>query len=499
MKKVFAILLALTMLLAMAVPAMAQNVNVSTGNGTITISNAAKGETYTIYKLFDATVTETEGGSIAYTGNIPSDLSAYFTKDSADNILTTDAAWKDPATKTEMSEGLRTALAEWAATQTEGASATSDGTALNFDNVDYGYYVVTTTQGEQAITVDSTNPTVTIIDKNQTGSTPVNDNLKNIVNSDGTLTQVNSASIGETVNFEIKFNATNYEGTTAKTEYRVTDILGKGFTLDESSWIVTVQGQTESVATPLAKDTDYFVSYATSLTTGERTCVIRIPWQENGSFKYDARAVVTITYSATVNENADPEDLTTLQNTANVDDKNENTTTTNIYYFDLVKTGSDNVVINGAKFKLYSAQTGGTEIPVVADGDGQYHVDMNRETGDDIEAGEARITGLAADTYWLQETEAPAGYNKLTARVKVEITDANLEAIVVDINEMHDHEQVVIGREWKDGGIHVINNAGSELPATGGIGTTIFYVVGGLLMAAAVVLLVTKKKVASGK
>ena len=71
-----------------------------------------------------------------------------------------------------MSEGLRAALKEWVKTATESVYAVSDGSALNFKGLDYGYYVVTTTQGEQAISVDSTMPDVTIVDKNS--STPSN-------------------------------------------------------------------------------------------------------------------------------------------------------------------------------------------------------------------------------------------------------------------------------------------------------------------------------------
>ena len=75
MKKLFSLALVMIMALALCVPAFAQDVNSNQGgSATITISNAAKGETYSIYKLFDATVTGTKDGSIAYTGNIPEAL-----------------------------------------------------------------------------------------------------------------------------------------------------------------------------------------------------------------------------------------------------------------------------------------------------------------------------------------------------------------------------------------------------------------------------------------
>ena len=164
-RKLTSLLLALVMVFALAVTAFAQDETVTGGTGSITISNAAKGETYTIYKLFDATV-NADGSSIAYTGEIPESLKTYFTADKNGYISATPKA-KDGA---NMSEGLKTALKDWTADATATATAESDGSALNFKGLAYGYYVVTTTQGNQVISVDSTMPDVTIVDKNS--STP---------------------------------------------------------------------------------------------------------------------------------------------------------------------------------------------------------------------------------------------------------------------------------------------------------------------------------------
>ena len=76
-RKLASLLLALVMVFALATTAFAQEATGTGGNGSITISNAAKGETYTIYKLFDATVSA-DHKSIAYTGEIPESLKTYF-------------------------------------------------------------------------------------------------------------------------------------------------------------------------------------------------------------------------------------------------------------------------------------------------------------------------------------------------------------------------------------------------------------------------------------
>ena len=100
-RKLASLLLALVMVFALAVTAFAQDVPVADGAGSITISNAAKGETYAIYKLFDATVSA-DHTSIAYTGTIPESLKPYFTADANDYISATDLA----KTGENMSDGL---------------------------------------------------------------------------------------------------------------------------------------------------------------------------------------------------------------------------------------------------------------------------------------------------------------------------------------------------------------------------------------------------------
>ena len=144
-RKLASLLLALVMVFALATTAFAQEETVpGTGRGSITISNAAKGETYTIYRLFDATV-NADGSSIAYYGKIPDSLKTYFIADKNGYISATDAA-KDGD---HMSAELQKALKAWTATEEAAekvaATAVSDGSALTFRSLVYGYYVVTTT------------------------------------------------------------------------------------------------------------------------------------------------------------------------------------------------------------------------------------------------------------------------------------------------------------------------------------------------------------------
>lgn len=108
--------------------------------------------------------------------------------------------------------------------------------------------------------------------------------------------------------------------------------------------------------------------------------------------------------------------------------------------------------------------------------------------------GKISIKGLDDEKeYYLYETKAPGGYNVLTAPVKIKITNNTYNLIGNQIVNQPNVE--VNGRNAYSGvGFEVENNVGTTLPGTGGIGTTIFYVIGGGLMVAAAILLITKKR-----
>ena len=106
--------------------------------------------------------------------------------------------------------------------------------------------------------------------------------------------------------------------------------------------------------------------------------------------------------------------------------------------------------------------------------------------------GQISIKGLDDEKeYYLYETKAPGGYNALTAPVKIKITDNTYDSIG---NQIVTQPNVVFNgsNAYSGVGFEVENNRGTTLPGTGGIGTTIFYVVGGGLMVAAAILLITK-------
>ena len=157
---------------------------------------------------------------------------------------------------------------------------------------------------------------------------------------------------------------------------------------------------------------------------------------------------------------------------------------TNTKYKDGVK---DENVLKGAEFKLYKNKECTDEVKLVLK-NGTYYPASASENGVTMVSGDDgkfNIKGLDAGTYYLKETKAPDGYN-------------TCDTIVININASHKEDAAKVGQVDLTGsqnmGNAIVDKSGTTLPSTGGMGTTVFYVVGGGLMAVAVVLLVTKKR-----
>ena len=495
-RKLASLLLALVMVFALATTAFAKDVPVADGAGSITISNAAKGETYKIYKLFDATV-NADNSSIAYTGNIPTDLKDFFKKDANGYISATDDAIEGD----HMSEGLEAALKAWTVTATATSQAESDGTALNFNGLDLGYYVVTTSQGEQLISVDSTMKDVTIVDKNS--STPKD--LRKTAD-------VDDVSIGDTVTYTVSFKTSNYygSGTDAKkiVSYTIEDTLPTFLSnVKVTSIIVDDDGKSETAGDQHTV-TDQFTN---------KKIVINWYNEAENKFLYNNGATVTITYTAVVTDsaaidgagNTNTVTLTWTTKGSNQPEPNpiETNETIFTYAIALKKVNNKGVALPNAEFEFpfyVKSDADATDGAYIYAGTDPGTGLTNRITTPD--SGVIVVKGVKSGSYNnIKEVTAPAGYNKLTAPVTVE---------AVKTGSTSTHTTVYLD---KDGNIAntetdrktevkvdiekiaakpvvVVNKAGTELPSTGGMGTTVFYVLGAVLVVGAGVLLVTKKR-----
>ncbi len=498
-RKLTSLLLALVMVFALATTVFAQDETVTGGTGSITISNAAKGETYTIYKLFDATVSA-DGSSIAYTGEIPESLKTYFTADTNGYI----SATKDAKEGENMSDGLKTALKTWTADATAVATAESDGSALNFKELAYGYYVVTTTQGDQVISVDSTMPNVTIVDKNS--STP--EGLRKTASND-------DVSIGDEVTYTVRFETSNYfgAGEDAKeiVSYTIEDTL-PDFLSDVKVTSIIVDNDGNDTTTD--DQVDVTAQFA------DKKIVIDWYDEANSKFLHDNGATVTITYTAKVTEkahidgNGNTNKVTVTWTTEGgeppVPGKLETKETIYTYAIALKKVDNKGKALPGAvfEFPFYVKST--------ADATDGAYIYAGTTAGEGLtnqittpENGVIVVKGVKSGDYEITEVKAPAGYNKLTAPVTVgavktgETSTHTTVYLDKDGNKVNESAKVFEVKVDIDTiaatAVVVVNKAGTELPSTGGMGTTVFYVLGAVLVVGAGVLLVTKKRMSQSE
>lgn len=467
-KKLFAALLAAALVLAMAVPAFAVT-NTGT-NGSITIDNAVSGETYTIYRMF--TLDSYDAASKTYSYTVESAWENFFkTGVGKDYITLTNGhpTWTEGA---DAAAFAKAALA-WAKTNNIGHTDQTSATSTNvtFSNLKLGYYLVDSSLGALC-SLNTTNPNAKIEEKN--GQPTIDKKVKN----GDTWDTTNDAKIGDTVEFkvEVKVEA-------GAKNYVVTDTMDAGLSFSSGSIQVDGVALNDTIATLTLKQKEGDPTF--TLTFADSYVADKIG------------ETIVVTYAATLNANAV---VAGNKNSATLHYSNQHTvnkeTTTYTHEFDLVKVdGTANedgthTLLNGAKFKLYETKTSDTALRFVKNTDGSYRVALNTENGENVTDtivvnGKVHISGLDKVNYWLDETRAPDGYNKLTERKPVNLTSGSnnttLEAAATTWSEA-------------DHGVAVENNAGTVLPSTGGMGTTLFYVIGGGLMVAAVVLLVTKKR-----
>lgn len=471
MKKVVSLLIVLAFICTLTVTAFA-----GTASGSITITNSTKDATYNIYKIFDATVSASGDIAYTYSGNLSTDAQKYFEKDAVGNI-TIKAAAKD-----KDGELIAEAIAVLGTMKgTPADTDTGNGGALTFTGLEYGYYYVESV-GKTAVSVTSTNPTATIIDKNTSRPGPTSDNPNyKTVKSGSSQVSSTSASIGETVEFTASFKALNFDTYTDETsgkpvskkivKYTVKDIP-TGLVIDWNSVKVTVAGS------EITKNVDYTVDTAKN--------TITIPWVDASTKAalYDSPSDVVITYTAEVTLagsdgnsvaiNSEYDDGGNHDVKPAPEDPTKPDVSVKNYNITLKNTESDGTtILPGAKYVLRDSSN--NPINLVLESTGVYRVATKAEASAQgfvsavIDAGSAVIKGLKNGTYNFEQTVAPDGYNKLVAPKSVTISDA-------------------------DNSVTIVNNKGTVLPVTGSKATNVLILVGTLTILAAGIFLVTNKR-----
>lgn len=562
LKKLASVVLAAVMTLALAVPAFA-----AAPTSSITITNPVAGETYEFYKIFDA-----ESPSAGnYTYKVSDAWKNFFGANGAGKDYLVAVAGATEGQKTENqatmdgvpyyiqleneadAAAFATAALQYAVSldnadksvkaiaEGDGANIEEDNLTVNLSNEGLGYYLVYLVGASQEInsnasicslTVSAPNADVTIKAVKPTIEKKTGENYS---------LSADSAQIGDVVPFQITGKVPNTEGFESY-KYEINDTMSDGLTFN-----TTAEG--ENKLTVKINDVDLAADYYI-LTSSERgfTLTINVKKYVDNQKAADPSVnavgqTIAVTYTAIVNENAtetvNPETNTaTLTYTDPKAQDGESTTPAektevDIYVSTIV---IDKYALNVENPSDTSTKLGGAKF-VLKNGNGtdaKYYYWNNTDkkvewvdtvaeatevttSSDEATKGQAKFTGLADGTYYLEETEAPEGYNKLSApiEVKVQAEDSmwygtktttegettKIETVVLTAQQWNEIEDTTEANQY-EGGLEnrvnynqgVANSTGAELPETGGMGTTLFYAVGGLLVVGAGVLLVVKKR-----
>ena len=504
-RKIAALVLAAVMVMAMGITAFAAT------DGSIIVTNATAGQTYKAYLIFTASPSNPD--------DVTSDI--IYTATEAQTKITGFDTFFDKALDQEGNYSITKKagandeeLIQWVKTNFETLKQGSaiggtwtDNDTYTFSGLDYGYYYITSSLGT-VVTIDTAGKNVKVVDKNS--STPTGPEKKitaeksaidQSLDQSGIAVTNNDTSVGSTETFTVTFNATNWvksedgqtpgPGTlgTKVTEWNFTD-TPEGLEINPSTVKIYVNG------TDAEHDVTNTVTDISVSTDGVLT--FTIPWvDEQGKHRYSAETTgselipVTIVYDAKITADAAtavaPNEVVIKYNDdTQVGDKA--VTDTYTYKFKLEKKDEKGNALKGAEFELYfGSDTSNSEnaLKFVQVEDGVYRYDPEGDPEETVthiipagDAATARIIGLDNASYTLKEVVVPKGYNKAA------------DQAVSGLSRV-DAEETSITK------VTITNLKGAELPSTGGMGTTIFYVVGAVLVIGAGVVLIARRRMNS--
>ena len=510
-KKLAAAMLTAIMMMTMTVTAYAAGnctltVNVKSGEGVPT--QTLKDQTINLYKLFDVTTsTSGETTNYAYTVNDTyKDTLAEalgITNTSTNDQFVKAVSGLKTETKDEVQKFANDFTAEAlkkSLTATTNSGKLGNVNSYEFTGLDAGYYLVYVTGGKEIqsslVTVDKDANTV---------------NLKTEAPSITKTADNDTVSIGQVVKYTVTGSIPDTTGYD-QYQYIIHDELSNGLDFVNDAKGAAVSDNAVKVAVAFTDTSVTDASTAPTTATLDST--------NNKKMSLDLSAWVkanqtnkgkefTVTYYAKVNANA----VVTEKNKAQLEYGNkpgETTTTTPseaktpTYPLDInkIKKGSDEKLA-GAKFRLYSSEADAKAndeskaikvSPVVAGVAGNYVVDPESTTTEfeSVKSIEGKsynlhINGLKAKDYWLVETQAPEGFNKLANPIKITIA----KSTDVDVNKWTISKD---GKDESDKIIDIENSTGSLLPSTGGAGVVVFAGVAILLVFGVVVSFIRDKR-----
>ncbi|MGF0102615.1 isopeptide-forming domain-containing fimbrial protein [Bariatricus sp. SGI.019] len=490
-KKILGLLLAMMMMMSVAITAMAEETY------SITINNSAERHTYEAYQIFTGDLSTNEDG-----GKVLSNIVWGSGVSEAGQTALGDAAAKAETLKTEAdAKAFAKEVAPYLTTAAGSASTVTDGKYV-ISGLAAGYYLVKDQDGSVTGEGDAYTEYIIKVVGNVT-TNPKSDvpevekKVKDINDStDDVMTDWQDSAdydIGDSIPFQLK--ATLADNVSSYTTYKVVfhDTLSKGLTYNNDAKVYIGGEETNGFTiTPTSND--------------DGTTTLTVSCDDVKALGAGNSSVITVEYTATLNNSAvlgsagNPNEVyLEYSNNPNKSEESDNETGNTpedvvivfTYKTIINKVDDENKPLTGAEFTLekYNKETDKWEaITVVKSEDGTTFT----------------FSGLDDGKYRLTETKTPAGYNTIepiefTITAEHDVLSDN--PALTSLSGNATTGEITFTSSTTEGSLSadVVNKAGSTLPETGGMGTTIFYILGGLLVLFAVVLLVSKKRMSSEK
>ena len=491
LRKAFAFVVALVMAIAM-IPASFAHADPTTETGSITINDAVPGQTYSVYQILYLESYNSVAGAYAYKANAAWEdwlkKQTHYVSFDAQGYVT----WVGGDDAEAFAKLAQVRAASMTADATTTAPAADEGktySTVQFNNLKLGYYLVDTSLGTLC-SLDTTNPNVVMQEKNA-----VPTNVKTVQeDSTNSYGEKNDANIGQTVNFQSTIIAQK-----GAQNYVFHDTMGSGLTYTGLTGITLTKANDNSVSDV---DSSNYTVVADNLGDG---CTFEVEFDQAFCDTLATGDKIVISYTATLNENAviggegNPNtSKLSYGDSSNTKYTPDSQTKTYTWDLDVLKygNGDETKLLSGAEFVLLNKDK--SQVAIITNGKFSRWNDVP-SVGENGEItwpsgsvlttdtnGKIQIDGLDADTYYLREVKAPNGYNKLSSDILATVIGATTNA-----DGSTSSYTTVVAK--------INNQSGTELPSTGGMGTTVFYVVGGILVVGAIVLLVARKRMAAGK
>lgn len=488
-KKIAAIMFAFMMVFSLSTNVKAES-GINQNQGSITISNAKDGETYKIYRILDLdsynyTDANHEDGNYSYTyrqdDNSANGWKQFIKINTGENKFFKLTGSKYITANTGVKgEDIAKAALDYAKANGINAddsyTATENGT-YTFNNLPLGYYLVESSVSALC-SLDTTNPNQEIKVKYEEPTV-----TKQIIDNQEGLVSNTTANIGDKITYHVtipvKKGATKYvfhDKLDTGLKYYKDQQLGNKFSVAVDS----TQNHTNGT-----QDVDY------TLTLDANEQAFTIKFEDSFLQKINVGKDILLTYIAIVTNEAPMN--AAINNTAylkygNNQQTTESTTSVYTYNIPVFKyTGDKKTPLADATFKLYRSKM--TEDNLLKFDEKNEDAYKYSERGGVTELvsdakGNININGLSAGTYFLEETKAPNGYNKLEKAIKVVVSKGENGKPVIHVDEDTDSVEKV----------EVKNNTGGLLPSTGGMGTTLIYLVGAALVLGSGFVLFNKKR-----